>query len=88
LSAIGIIANTRIVAAGRGEHEWKVWAANFLAHVIVTVAAYLVMLPRLPRASLEAAADRDRLTGAQLFTAAVVTAWVLCQLFAGTMARL
>ena len=81
LSAVGIIANTRIAAAGLGEHEWKVWAANFLAHVVVTVAAYVVMLPRLPRASMEAAADRDRLTGAQLFTAAVVTAWVAAVVF-------
>jgi Na+/H+ antiporter NhaD/arsenite permease-like protein len=42
LSAVGIIANSRMAEAGVGGHEAKVFAANALAHVIVSVAAYAV----------------------------------------------
>ncbi len=46
LSAIGVIANTRMAAAGLGGHEWKVFAANFLAHVLVAGVAFLALVPR------------------------------------------
>ena len=38
LSAVGVIANARMAAAGLGGHEWKVFAANFLAHVLVAAS--------------------------------------------------
>jgi Na+/H+ antiporter NhaD/arsenite permease-like protein len=40
LSAVGIIANSRMAEAGLGGHEAKVFAANFLAHLAVTVGAF------------------------------------------------
>ena len=84
LSAVGIIANTRIAAAGLGEHEWKVWAANFLAHVAVTAAAYAVARRRLPRDPLPAdPADAVPLTGGHGFTAAVVAAWIAAVVLLG-----
>lgn len=77
LSAVGIIANSRMAEAGLGGHEWKVWAANFLAHVIVTAVAFAVMAPALRApASTERSGDRSSLTRAQRFTAAVVAGWV------------
>ena len=42
ISSVGVIANTKMVEAGIGGHEGKVWFANFIAHAIVAVAAYLL----------------------------------------------
>ena len=43
ISAVGVIANTKMAEAGLGGHEFKVWFANFLAHVLVTAAAYVLL---------------------------------------------
>jgi di/tricarboxylate transporter len=40
VSAVGVIANTKMAESGLGSHEGKVWFANFLAHVLVSIAAY------------------------------------------------
>jgi len=52
ISAVGIIANSRMAAAGLGEHEWKVMLANFLAHAFVAAVAYLFYLFRRQRRDL------------------------------------
>ena len=49
LSAVGVIANARMAAAGLGAHEWKVFAANFLAHVLVSIVPFMVLVPRRGR---------------------------------------
>lgn len=60
VSSVGIIVNTLMATNGLGGHEWKVWAANFAAHALVTVAAYWlfggVPLLRAARAAGHAAA--------------------------------
>jgi di/tricarboxylate transporter len=43
ISAIGIIANTKMAEAGVGGHAGKVWIANFLAHLLVTAVAYAIL---------------------------------------------
>jgi Na+/H+ antiporter NhaD/arsenite permease-like protein len=43
ISAIGIVANTKMAGVGLGGHEGKVWLANFLAHVLVMAGAYLLL---------------------------------------------
>ena len=43
ISAVGIVANTKIVQAGIGHHEMKVWIANLVAHALVAAAAYIVL---------------------------------------------
>jgi di/tricarboxylate transporter len=43
ISAIGIVANTRMAEAGVGGHELKVWFANFAAHLLVMAAAYVLL---------------------------------------------
>ena len=89
LSAVGVIANTRMASVGLGGHEWKVWAANFIAHALVTAVGY-AMFARIPgpakaghyepeaRAASDPAAipARSPLSRAQWFTIAVISAWI------------
>ena len=78
LSAVGIIANTRMAAAGIGGHAWKVWAANFLAHCLVGALAYALLIrSSQPAAPTSTNADDDRLTPSQWLTLAVIIAWIV-----------
>ena len=43
ISAIGIVANTKMAGVGLGGHEGKVWLANLLAHVLVMAGAYVLL---------------------------------------------
>ncbi len=43
ISAIGIIANTKMAEAGIGGHATKVWVANFMAHLLVMAVAYVAL---------------------------------------------
>jgi Na+/H+ antiporter NhaD/arsenite permease-like protein len=43
ISAVGIVANTKIAEAGIGHHETKVWLANLIAHASVAAAAYVML---------------------------------------------
>jgi Na+/H+ antiporter NhaD/arsenite permease-like protein len=81
ISAVGVIANTRMVEAGIGAHEGKVWAANLIAHAVVAFAAYLVLggfrlapkaLSRADVAEPPIALGRDH-----WITIAVIAAWVV-----------
>jgi di/tricarboxylate transporter len=77
LSAVGVIANTNMAAAGLGGHEWKVFAANFLAHVLVGVAAYLLFIRgATPVAVTDVGVAEGRLTRRQWLTLAVVVSWI------------
>lgn len=78
LSAVGIIANTRMAAAGIGGHAWKVWAANFLAHCLVGAVAYALLIrSSQPAAPTSRNADDDHLTPSQWLTLAVIVAWIV-----------
>lgn len=78
LSAVGIIANTRMAAAGIGGHAWKVWAANFLAHCLVGAIAYALLIRYAqPAAHPSPNADDDRLTPSQWLTLAAIVAWIV-----------
>ena len=76
LSAVGIIANTRMATVGLGGHEWRVWAANFLAHSLVAIAAYLLLI-RSADTAAPPANDIERFTRRQQFTLAVIIAWIV-----------
>ena len=83
LSAIGVIANTRMAAAGLGGHEWKVFAANFLAHALVAGVAFLALVPRTRDGGVAAEIEGDeRLGPAQRRTLVVVLAWIAAVVFA------
>ncbi len=77
LSAVGIIANTRMAAAGLGGHEWKVWAANFLAHCLVGAVAYALLI-RFARPAAPVSSDEDAagLTRSQWLTLAAIVGWI------------
>jgi di/tricarboxylate transporter len=78
LSAVGIIANSRMEVAGLGGHEWKVWFANFFVHALVAGAAYVLLARRIRReAEVDGAPVLAPLTRQQQLTAAVIAAWIL-----------
>ena len=85
LSAVGIIANSRMAEAGLHDHEAKVFAANAIAHVAVTALVYAFWLWRQP-----AAADNSRpddvatpapLQPKQRLTFVVIALWALGAIF-------
>ena len=77
LSAVGIIANTRMASVGLGGHEWKVWAANFLAHCLVGAAAYALLIRTAHDAEPSTPDPHDdHLTGPQWLTLAAIVAWI------------
>src|SRR5215510_7929139 len=43
ISAVGILANTKMAEAGIGGHSIKVWIANLVAHLVVTAVAYVAL---------------------------------------------
>jgi len=43
ISAVGVLANTKMAGAGLGGHEVKVWLANLIAHALVAAAAYVML---------------------------------------------
>jgi di/tricarboxylate transporter len=85
ISAVGIIANSRMAEAGLGQHEFRVWFANFAAHLLVASAAWLLFRrtdetsarassaePEVSTGSIEAALSR-----AQRITTGVIAAWIV-----------
>lgn len=80
VSAVGIIANSRMASVGLGGHAFKVWAANFLAHTIVAAAAYLVLVRAIPARAPLVAGPATRITRLQWLTLAVVLGWVVAVL--------
>ena len=84
ISAVGIIANSRMATAGITGHETKVMLANFLAHVIVALVAYLYMVRRVPATAAVAQGanvDDISLGGRRAVTLAVLLAWVAAVVF-------
>jgi di/tricarboxylate transporter len=84
LSAVGVIANERMRDAGLGGHEWKVFAANFLAHVLVAVVAYAFLARTLDaRRGSGGLAEHDPMSRRHEVTLAIVAAWIAAVVFAG-----
>ena len=80
LSAVGIIANSRMAEAGVGGHEGKVFAANALAHLLVTAAAYAVWRWRRPATDQTwsaVALAAEPLDTRQRWTFVVIGAWAV-----------
>lgn len=82
LSAVGIIANSRMAEAGLTGHEAKVFAANAIAHAFVAAVAYVVWLWRRPTAASTEAwpgttAALEPLDPKQRLTFVVIALWAL-----------
>jgi di/tricarboxylate transporter len=76
LSAVGIIANSRMASVGLGGHEWKVWAANFVAHALVAAVAYALLVRQVPRSPAAAPQDPPPMTAGQWTTVGIVSGWI------------
>ena len=77
LSAVGVIANSRMAAAGLGGHEGKVFAANFLAHALVAGVAFVVLSRRsVKEGAVATRLDCPPLTPAQWLTLSIVAVWI------------
>jgi len=78
IGVVGVIANTKMVEAGIGGHEWAAFSANVVAHLIVAIAAYALFGGRaLPQASTRPSPVMTSLTSAQVLTVAVVAVWIV-----------
>jgi di/tricarboxylate transporter len=79
VSAVGAMVNSLLAKDGIPPHEGKVWAANFLAHLLVALAAYVLFGGlRLLRAGRSASADAQaaRLERSHWTTLAVTLVWM------------
>jgi di/tricarboxylate transporter len=79
ISAVGIIVQTLMRGVGLGGHEWSVWAANFTAHALAGLGAWLLFggLALLRRGRVDLVTTVMPLTSAQRVTVAVTTVWIL-----------
>lgn len=77
LSAVGIIANSRMAGVGLGGHEWKVWAANFLVHALVAAVAFVVLVRRVPPREAAVKTAVAPLGRVQWGTIGVIVAWTV-----------
>ncbi len=77
VGVVGLIASTKMTEAGIGGHEWAVFTANIVAHVIVGIAAYALFGGRrLAQRSGGPTASAMALTRAQRLTMVVVVVWI------------
>jgi di/tricarboxylate transporter len=78
ISAVGVIANSRMAEAGIGGHEGLVWLANFVAHALVAIAAYVILGGwRLPPVAVGEARESQRLERTHWLTLAVIGVWIV-----------
>jgi len=78
-SAVGVIVSSAMTKAGLGGHEWRVWAANFVAHTLAALLAWALFGgPRLLRGGVTLERERSEpFTSPQRATLLVGLAWVL-----------
>lgn len=77
-SAVGVIVASSMEKAGLAGNEWRVWAANFVAHALAGVLAWALFGgPRLLRAGRTIAIEAPiALLNAHRFTLAVGAVWI------------
>jgi di/tricarboxylate transporter len=78
ISAVGVIVQTLMGKTGLGGHEWSVWAANFAAHTMVAVAAYLMFggVALLRGGGSATVSDDTPVAPRHRLTLAVTAAWI------------
>lgn len=78
-SAVGVIVSSSMEKAGLAGFEWRVWAANFVAHALAGVLAWALFGgPRLLRAEGRIEPEAPiALTSAHRLTLAVGAAWIV-----------
>ncbi|MBS1809472.1 MAG: C4-dicarboxylate ABC transporter [Acidobacteria bacterium] len=87
ISSLGVIANTKMAEAGVGSHEGKVWFANFIAHLLVAIAAYGLFggwkkqPSHSPDSEAPAVEDEISMSRQQRFTLIIILLWIVGVLF-------
>lgn len=78
ISAVGVIVHSSMARIGLGDHLWNVWAANFTAHALASLAAWALFGgPALLKAgSVDQIGTRTPLTSRHWCTIAIVAVWV------------
>lgn len=78
ISAIGVLVQNLMGQAGLGGHDWAVWAANFTAHAMVGVGAFVLFggLKLLRADAVVFVTDDTPMTPRHWFTLAVTAAWI------------
>jgi di/tricarboxylate transporter len=80
ISSVGAMVNGLMARVGLDGHEWKVWATNFAAHVVVAAGAYVLFGGvRLLRSGGDAAivVATQPLERRHKLTLVVTAAWIL-----------
>jgi di/tricarboxylate transporter len=80
ISALGVIANTKMAEAGLGGHAGKVWFANFIAHALVAIAAYIFLGGWKDSGAVLSPPEeiaQSALTRPQILTLAAILAWIV-----------
>jgi di/tricarboxylate transporter len=80
VSAIGLIANTKMAEGGLTGHEGKVWFANAAAHTLVAIGAYLLFGGWRARGSSSVAATdapTPAISREQQLTLVIIALWLL-----------
>ena len=75
-SAVGVVANSKMAEAGLGGHEVKVWAANFLAHLLVATAAYVGLGGWRVSGEVAPASEERSFSRGQWLTIASIGVWI------------
>ena len=78
-SAVGVIVQAQMLKAGLAHHDWSIFAANFVAHALVALAAYFLFGGRKLLGAPRVAFDLDAakpLEGRQWLTLGVLGAWI------------
>ncbi|HEX6315911.1 MAG TPA: SLC13 family permease [Gemmatimonadaceae bacterium] len=77
ISAIGIVANTKMAEVGIGGHEGKVWLTNLAAHLLVTAGAYVLLGAwRLPSVAPGGAMQQEPFERRHWLTIGVIAIWI------------
>jgi di/tricarboxylate transporter len=78
ISAVGIIVQTLMRGVGLAGHEWAVWAANFVVHLLAGIGAWVLFggVALLRRGRVEATVATPAMSRTHWLTLAVTTAWI------------
>lgn len=90
-SSVGVIVNDGMQRAGLPGHEWAVWSANFVAHALAALGAWVLFGRRRTNAvegeiatrgesagvSADVVAETPAFTSAQRLTLIALAAWVI-----------
>jgi di/tricarboxylate transporter len=75
-SYIGVIANTKMALAGITHQETKVFLANFLAHLLVSIGAFILFGRASRRAVGDVPVERTAWNRHHWLTLGVIAAWI------------